>query len=89
MQRGVVRTPIEMQVVPCQSVSSQRRKGTTHLGEQRLSTVLNGVQINHERPCALASQMRVLIKLRRSWRKPVGVSLEILPWVIPLTLKRL
>ena len=79
---------IGLKVVPGQGHSGNGRVTAAQALETGFSALLHRVEIHHHRPGAL-SPLAVCLYSSVSWRKGVGVFLEVLPGVIALTLNRL
>ena len=86
MQREGIGSSIGLKIIPGQRHTRHRSEGTAQTAEQRLTTPLDSVEINHHRPGALPTPIGVRCILLRDWRKPVRVFLEVLAWVVALSL---
>ena len=88
MQREGVGSAIGLEVVPGQRHSRHRRERAPQAAEQRLSTPLHSVEINHHRPGALPATVGVGGVFLRPRRKPIRVFLEVFAGVVALPLNR-
>ena len=86
MQCEGIGCSISLEVVPGQRHPRHRCERSAQSAKQRLSTPLNGVEINHHRPGTLPTAVGVGGVFLRSRRKPVRVFLEVLAWVVALPL---
>ena len=86
MQREGIGGSISLEIVPGQRHARDGRERTAKAAEQCFSTTFNSIEIDHHRPSTLPTAVGVRGVFLRPRRKPVCVFLEVLAWVVALTL---